>query len=122
MNHEQEIKNMIQNHAKKCIAMECDYDLYEDGELYEHIAFNYCDTFEQEHQEHIYPSIIRYYPSKELTLINNTFGRNRRRSKYDTIVAVIMLEAKQLLMENIRLRDNQQIIFQQHLVEQPPNA
>jgi hypothetical protein len=118
-----QIKNIIQDHAKKCIAMECaaDYDLNVDGELYQFIDSEYCDFFEQEHQEHIYPSIIKYYSSKELTRIHNTCGLNRRRSMYDTIVAVIMLEVKQLLMQNIRLHDNQQV-QPPNAFEQPPNA
>lgn len=124
MNHE--IKNIIQTHAKKCIAKECvvDYNIYEDSELYQFINSEYCHFLEQEHQEFIYPSIIHYYPSKDLTIIHNRFGLNRRRTMYDTIVAVIMLEVKQLLMENIRLHDNQQAHFQQppNAFEQPPNA
>jgi hypothetical protein len=119
-----QIKKIIQDHAKKCMAMECDYDLYEETALYEHIAFNYCDTFEQEHQEYIYPSIIRHYSSKELTAIHNKFGLRRRRSMYDTIVSAIMLEAELLRMKNIRIREYQQVQSEQppNAFEQPPNA
>jgi len=121
----QEIKKIIQNHAKECMENDYDYDMCDEAEIYEYIAWNYCDDFEEEYQLAIYPSIIGYYPSKKLTAIHNKFGlRGSRRSMYDTIVAAIMLEAEPLRVQNVFLRDNAHVIFQQppNAFEQPQNA
>jgi hypothetical protein len=123
MMNEQEIKKIIQNHTKKCMNIASDraneYDISEEANLYNLISDEYCYDLEDQHQKYIYPSIIRHYSSKELSAISKKYGTNHRRSLYDTIKSAIMLEAKQLLMQNIRLRNNQQ---PSNAFEQPPNA
>lgn len=101
----QQIKKIIQDEANEVMTGVNDYDTYERTNLYEFLFFEHCSEFEEEYQRDIYPSIVRHYSSKALTSIHKEFAPTRRRSMYDTIVAVIILEAEPLRMRNISHRD-----------------